>query len=1001
MKGRKNVAKKKKTAYDDGYAVFDESDILEDTADEKVKKEKTKKENSNAKNGASGKNDQKGASGKADKQDKKADGASSAEEKAKTAEKEKKTVDTSHPKYYVYIAFLVALSLFIVICYAFPESCGTLGGAIKTFFFGAFAGGAFLVPIMLLIHAIYLKRDVGAGMFIYKLFFSLAIIIFTSVILNTAFYGTMNEPAFGEISYFWTSGKDLIGGGVVGGVLGSLLIAGVGVPGTLIFSSLFLLIFAIFLFSLDPGDFWKRVGFYYYRACERRERRKKERAEEARRATASGEFRPKTAAVVPVEEVNTERRIREKVRTEKKDEKKDEKIDGELFDDDYEIPITINGKRKKDMDKIVHRESAGTGGFSGGGFTTTGKIPVDEKYNVAEDIPSDSNPLDELEKIESKPYIPSCDIKTASEREDARVQSEEEKAAEDNGEKPLDACDDPLREALRRTLDSTKKRMNGENVSAQTAQASENEEAAEAEPLTDIPEEEELPPPPPPYVFPPIEFLHKADEVSEEGFREDIRVKCARLTETLRSFNVGANIVGVSRGPTITRYELALDAGTRVRTIMNLVDDISLALATNGVRIEGIVPGKSVIGIEVPNSTSETVYIRSLIENEGFTKEGNHPLTAVLGKGVGGDPVYVNLAKMPHLLIAGTTGSGKSVCIQSMIVSLLYRLRPDEVKIVLIDPKKVEFNKYDGIPHLLVPVVSDPKKAAGALNWCVGEMERRFDMLESKKVANIEGYNKAIADDPTKEKLPYIVIAIDEFADLMMTASDEVETSVCRLAQKARAAGMHMILGTQRPSVDVITGLIKSNFPSRIALTVKSQIDSRTMIDAAGAEKLMGHGDMLYCPMGAREPARLQGTFVSDKEIEDIATFLRENAKAQGKGYSEDIMRQIEKEAAACGQKKKSADDTDEVNIEDVEDDPKLMSAIKLAVDSGKISTSLIQRKLSLGYGRAAKLIDVMEERGIIGPADGQKPREILITQEDYFRMAMNGTDEGGAYDDN
>ena len=502
------------------------------------------------------------------------------------------------------------------------------------------------------------------------------------------------------------------------------------------------------------------------------------------------------------------------------------------------------------------------------------------------------------------------------------------------------------------------------------------------------------PPPEPEYIFPPIDLLSSPPAKNGSVSDDEIQARADRLIETLHSFNVRANIVNISRGPTITRYEIGLEAGTRVRAITNLVDDISLALATSGVRIEGVIPGKSAIGIEVPNETKETVYLRSLIENQKFS-EAKSRITTALGRGVAGEPIYLDIAKMPHLLIAGTTGSGKSVCINTMLMSVLYKANPTEVKLVLIDPKKVEFNKYNGIPHLLVPVVYDSKKAAGALHWCVTEMERRFDLIESQNVRNIEGYNKAVEDDPSKEKLTQIVIVIDELADLMMTASDDVEASICRLAQKARAAGMHLIVGTQRPSVDVITGLIKANIPSRIAFTVMSQVDSRTIIDTAGAEKLIGRGDMLYAPIGSTKPMRVQGAFVSDDELENVINFVKNSGNTAE--YSDEIMNQIEKEAALCGQKKGKVRDDDDDSLGDDEgaDDPKLKSAIKLAVESGKISTSLIQRKLSLGYGRAAKLIDVMEKRGIVSAPEGQKPREVLISKEQYFEMMMNddGTD--------
>ncbi len=490
------------------------------------------------------------------------------------------------------------------------------------------------------------------------------------------------------------------------------------------------------------------------------------------------------------------------------------------------------------------------------------------------------------------------------------------------------------------------------------------------------------------YQFPPISLLHIEAPKKDTDAAGELRENADKIIQTLDSFNVHVKISNVSRGPTVTRYELEPAAGTRVRSIINLLDDIALSLASSGVRSDGIIAGKSAIGIEVPNKTVNTVYVRELIEDKRFS-EAKSKLTTSLGKDVSGEPVYLDIAKMPHLLIAGATGMGKSVCINSLLVSLLYKARPDEVKLILIDPKKVELNIYNGIPHLLVPVVFDPKKAAGSLHWAVTEMERRFELIEAQNTRNIAQYNAAIAGDPAKEFLPQIVIIIDELADLMMSAPDDVEASICRLAQKARAAGMHLIIGTQRPSVDVITGLIKANIPSRIAFTVASQIDSRTIIDMQGAEKLVGRGDMLYAPVGASKPIRVQGSYVSEKEIEDIVTFIK--TQAQGCSYSDEIIEQIDKAAEICGQKKgKGSAAMADGGDDGEEEDPMLDSAIELAVESGKISTSLIQRRLSLGYGRAAKLIDVMERRGIVSAPDGQKPRTVLITREQYLEMKMN-----------
>lgn len=490
------------------------------------------------------------------------------------------------------------------------------------------------------------------------------------------------------------------------------------------------------------------------------------------------------------------------------------------------------------------------------------------------------------------------------------------------------------------------------------------------------------------YRFPPLTLLKQNTDTQSLDYSDELQKKGEKLVSTLKSFRVDTDIVNISHGPTITRYELAPKMGVRVRAIANLVDDIALSLETSGVRIEAPIPGKSAVGIEVPNKKPMTVYLRELLENPAFA-QAKSKVTAALGMDVAGQPVFVDIAKMPHLLIAGATGMGKSVCINSLLVSLLYKASPDELKLILIDPKKVELNVYNKLPHLLVPVVNSPKKAAGSLSWAVGEMERRFELIEEVGVRDIKGYNQITADDPAKEFLPHIVIIIDELADLMMTAPDDVEESICRIAQKARAAGMHLIIGTQRPSVDVITGLIKANIPTRIAFTVSSQIDSRTIIDVAGAEKLIGRGDMLYAPVGAMKPIRVQGSFVSDAEVEAVCDFVRAQT---GEGeYDNSVMEQIEKNAEQCGQKKKARVDMGEEDAGDV--DPKFDEAVSVAMEMGKISTSLLQRRLSLGYGRAAKIIDYMEKCGIVGPQEGSKPRNLLISAADWDEIKMRKED--------
>lgn len=491
------------------------------------------------------------------------------------------------------------------------------------------------------------------------------------------------------------------------------------------------------------------------------------------------------------------------------------------------------------------------------------------------------------------------------------------------------------------------------------------------------------------YKFPPLSLLHKDSGGLNADHSEELKANGVKLVSALESFKVRTKITSISRGPTITRYELLPDQGVRVRAIANLVDDIALNLETSGVRIEAPIPGKAAVGIEVPNRTRETVYLRDLLENPKFGQAGSR-VTAALGMDVAGAPIFVDIAKMPHLLIAGTTGSGKSVCINSLITSLLFRATPDEVKLILIDPKKVELGVYNKLPHLLVPVVTNPKKAAGSLTWAVAEMEKRYEMIEEAGVRDVKGYNKLVDETGVGEKMPSIVIVIDELADLMMSAPDTVEESICRIAQKARAAGMHLIIGTQRPSVDVITGLIKANIPSRIAFTVRSNVDSRTIIDIAGAEKLIGQGDMLYAPVGALKPIRVQGAFVSDREVEAVCEYIKDSyGEVEYDKRAIDEIREHEAECEEFG-KKKGAFSSGE---DDGEVDPKFMECVHVAVESGKISTSLLQRRMGLGYGRAAKIIDRMTEMGIVSAPDGQKPRNVLISMSDYQEMVMRKED--------
>lgn len=503
------------------------------------------------------------------------------------------------------------------------------------------------------------------------------------------------------------------------------------------------------------------------------------------------------------------------------------------------------------------------------------------------------------------------------------------------------------------------------------------------------------------YTYPPIKLLRHTFSGNDEEAMRELQGNAKKLIDTLKSFGVDVSISNICRGPSVTRYELKPAPGVKINKITNLSDDIALALAADGVRIEAPIPGKAAVGIEVPNKFVSTVSMRELIDSGEF-RNAKSKLECVLGKDISGNIVTADLAKMPHLLIAGTTGSGKSVCVNALLMSILFKATPDEVKLLLIDPKMVEFSKYKGLPHLLIPVVSDAKKAAGALNWAVTEMMQRYKMFSEYDCKDVTSFNSLVESNqkyieenegaeesvcmevnglpvPT-EKMPRIVIAIDELADLMMVAAKEVEDAICRLAQMARAAGMHLVLATQRPTVNVITGLIKANIPSRIALKVSSSIDSRTILDFGGAESLIGRGDMLFSPVGASKPIRVQGCFATDDEIEKVTEYIKKQHRAQYNEEIEEKIRRIAAEEMDKGKKGSSEDDGEDVDV-----DAKMEEAIKCVIEVGQASTSLLQRRLKVGYARAGRMIDDMERMGIVGPYQGAKPRDVLITYQDWL----------------
>ena len=486
------------------------------------------------------------------------------------------------------------------------------------------------------------------------------------------------------------------------------------------------------------------------------------------------------------------------------------------------------------------------------------------------------------------------------------------------------------------------------------------------------------------YCFPPIDLLRRPIGINADG-TEEMRENSARLNETLASFRIDAHIINVTRGPSVTRYEVELDKGVRLSKLTSCADDIALSLGASGVRIAAV-PGKiSIVGIEVPNRTVTTVSLREVIDSPEFARAKGKSSFSV-GKDIGGNCIVGNIAKMPHLLIAGTTGSGKSVCMNSIIISLLYKAGPEDVKLIMVDPKMVELGIYNGIPHLLIPVVTDPKKAAGSLQWAVTEMLRRYKLMSDAGVRDLESYNSIMESEEDGQKLPQVIVIIDELADLMLVAAKEVEDSICRIAQMGRASGMHLIIATQRPSADVITGLMKANIPSRIAFSVASAMESRIILDTQGAEKLVGKGDMLYAPIGCGKPLRVQGCFVTDSEVEAVAGYVKDHYVAD---YNQQVLEEIEKKAQQTGKNGKGSVPEAEPNDEELEGDEMLPAAVDVILETGQASVSMLQRRLKLGYARAARIVDEMEEKGIVGPFQGSKPRAILITKEEW--AARNG----------
>lgn len=832
---------------------------------------------------------------------------------------------------------LIVAAVFLTVCYftGNGDEPGIVNGFIYNTLTGLFASAAFILPVFLIIGVVFDLTDKALGN--QRMTYILAI---TSIILLSALLQLINPLGSFSVKELFVRGTNLSGGGVIGGLIGELFLVCFKEAGSYVLIIAMLILSVLLMLGLTPKYIYVYIA---YKIKMKREEAAARRAEEMLNEPIR--FRDPEAITKAYEDRREE--LIKNSESEAKATRKKAK-----FDTDVPAPDEPEEMPPVDVDELV---------------------PVDLDATIFNEVLERTRKDLTPEEIEAE--------KTFFEGSEKKEQDASQQILAENTEPEAVAEDSAA--ILDKLADAYLGRGNGEKPADSALQV---ERSALGDDVTF--EQVKIDIPKPEYKFPPIDLLSAPEGKTPEDIRGELHENAAKLVRVLGSFNVKTKIVGVSRGPTITRYELLPEAGTRVRSISNLVDDIALNLATTGVRIEAPIPGKAAVGIEVPNKTAETVYLRSLIETSSFN-ENKSKIATALGKNVGGEAVFMDIKKMPHLLIAGATGMGKSVCINCILVSLLYKASPEEVKLILIDPKKVEFSIYNGLPHLLVPVVSDPKKAAGSLNWAVNEMERRYGLIEAVGVRDIASYNEITKSDPDYEYMPQIVIVIDELADLMSTAPDDVETSIARLAAKARAAGMHLVIGTQRPSVDVITGVIKANIPSRIAFTVASQVDSKTIIDRAGAENLIGRGDMLYNPVGAAKPMRVQGAFVSDKEVDKIVSFIKENNSAEENGNVDAIMKEIEAQAAMCGSKKGGGSAAMGSSDGDNDSDPLLRQALDVAFESGKISTSLLQRRLSIGYGRAAKIIDKMEQLGYVSAPEGQKPRQLLISKQDFMEMVL------------
>lgn len=827
----------------------------------------------------------------------------------------------------------IALAVCIVLLLANFGIGGKIGSGVSSFFFGIFGLMAYVFPICFFLAVVFAVSNRENKVAAVKI---VAAVLFVSFLCLFVQMVTDSSKEAGAISAFRYGFENKAGGGIIGGLLEQLLCPNFGVPGTYVIDIIVLIISLVLITERSIMKGMQKGGKVIYdsakddairrmdAAKERREEREKEREKEQARRR----MEKKVSGVA----------LDTKLPSPDKKKVKSDDINEITLSDIEDMPVV------QEENKVVLTAANGSQGVE----PPVWREPVIRTLN---------EPVATIHRTEVKPVIePAFEPEPVAEKTESYMQKEPVQPAMDE-EKPR--------------KNKKQDKMEIEDEVAAVEESIVKQESSGGR-----------------YVFPPVNLLKKGNTGASGDTRDYLNQTAAKLKETLKNFGINITITAINCGPAVTRYEFQPEMGVKVSKIVNLSDDIKMNLAAADIRIEAPIPGKAAIGIEVPNKESIPVMFRDLVESEEF-HANKSPIAFAAGKDIAGKVMIADIAKMPHLLIAGATGSGKSVCINTIIMSILYRADPEDVKLIMIDPKVVELSVYNGIPHLFIPVVTDPKKAAGALHWAVAEMTDRYQKFAEYGVRDLKGYNQKIEgikdiDDPDKpKKMPQIVIIVDELADLMMVAPGDVEDAICRLAQLARAAGIHLVIATQRPSVNVITGLIKANMPSRIAFSVTSGVDSRTILDMNGAEKLLGKGDMLYYPQGLQKPLRVQGAFVSDKEVSDVVEFLKEHN--EGEGYSSDIEERMNNisVSASTGADAASGDGNDR--------DAYFLDAARLLIDKDKGSIGMIQRYFKVGFNRAARIMDQLEEAGVVGPDEGTKPRQVLMSPEQLEAFIEEG----------